>query len=157
MDALKALLLSVFFVPSSTQYNTFEKRFDADGKVFMWARAHDDLTAKTPYKIIVNEYGPVTAALADDTTYYYVGVPLAAIASGADGLLQIGGYIAGMICASDNYDTGDGIIIVDGGLASTDADYTGAAGQFAVCAQADEDAATDIDAMLVPERILSTT
>jgi len=130
---------------------------EADGKTYIYAIAHGTLVAKTPYLIIANEYGNITQALSDVTVYGYVGIPAEAVASGAIGKFQIGGYCSSVVCASDDYNTGQGCVVKDGGLECTDADYTGAAGQFAVCAQDDEDAATDIDLMLVPERILTTT
>lgn len=144
------------FVPSAYQYNTFEKRYDADGKVYMKARAHGALTAKTPYKIIADEYGSLTGALADDTKYYYVGFPLAAVDSGADAWLQIGGYIDDMITPSLSVAVGHSLVMFGGAVADGGADYSGAGGEFAVCATASTTSETQ-DAMLIPERIIGTT
>lgn len=151
---LKALAVSVFFVPSSTQYNTFEKRFDANGKVFISARAHGDLTAKTPYKVIANEYGPVTAALAAEAAYTYVGVPLAAVSSGADAWLQIGGYLTGMITASLSVAIGHALTVTGGAIADAGSDYAGLVGEFAVNVSATT-TATAHTVILIPERVLT--
>ena len=87
------------FARSSTQYVSFEWRYDVDGKVWAQAQAHDTLVAKTPYSIIVNEYGQITSTLAASGLYSLVGCPYAA-ASAADELwLQIGGYITAMVTA----------------------------------------------------------
>jgi hypothetical protein len=149
-------ILMPFFVPSTTQYGTFERRYDSDGKVFAMARAHAALTAKTPYKLIANEYGPVTAALADGVLYYTVIVPVAAVASGADFWGQIGGYCASMVTPSLSVSVGHALSILDGAVADAGADYSGAAGEFAVNVTATT-TATAHNVMLVPERILETT
>jgi hypothetical protein len=137
---------------------SFEKVYDADGGVWMRAVPHGDLTAKTPYKVIVNEYGPVTAALADDTTYYYVGVPIEAVdASEVDWCwMKIGGYIEDMVTPSLSVAVGHALSLDGGAVADAGADYTGAAGEFAVCTEASTASETQC-AILVPERILSTS
>lgn len=145
------------FNRSTTHYCTFEKRWDADGKVFIQAQAHTTLTAKTCYQIVVNEFGNITRGIADEATYCYIGVPLAAVADAAIAWLQIGGYIAAMTTTSDTFAIGDGIKKFDATIVSVDGDYSGAAGEFAVSAETDGVASTNVNAMLVPERILGTS
>ena len=145
------------FARSTTHYCTFEKRWDSDGKVWIQAQAGGTLVAKTPYQIIANEFGNITTAMADATTYVYMAVPMAA-ADSADILwLQIGGYIADMICSSDTFAIGDGIRKHNATVVSINADFSGAAGEFAVAAELVSGADTTVNAMLVPERILGTT
>jgi hypothetical protein len=144
------------FVPSSTQKATFQPRYDADGKVFLQAIAHGNLTAKTPYKLIYNEYGPVTAALADDTKQYRVVVPLAAVDSGDLAWLQHGGYISDMITPSLSVEVGHALELDGGVVADAGADYSGGTSEFAVCAT-ESSTSTTQDAMLIPREITATS
>lgn len=144
---------------TSTIKTTLEPRYDADGKVWLMVVPHDDLTALTPYKVIMNEYGWVTAALADDEYYYYVGVPAAAVDASEVNYcwVQIGGQCDDMVTASDTATVGQAYKVYDGTVVCTDADYVGGAGEFAVCRTAVSDAATACDVMLVPRIIIGTT
>jgi len=144
------------FVPDAYTYVTFNTKYDSHGKVWMQAYAHAELTALTPYKIIANEYGQITAALADDTKYYYVGVPKTTVASGATAWLQIGGYVVDMVTPALDLEVGHALKLYDGAVADVGADYTGAASEFAVATVAGG-AVSVQTVMLVPERILSTT
>ena len=144
------------FAKSDEQYTTFEKRYDADGTVWMQAYAHGDLTALTPYKIIANEYGNITAALADDTKYYYVGVPAAAVSSGDIAWLQIGGYCADVVTPSLSVTAGHSLLLYDGAVADGGADFSGVAGEFAVNVSTTT-SATAHDVILIPERMIGTT
>lgn len=144
------------FIKSDYMYVPFEPRNDADGSVWLKVQAHGNLTALTPYKVIVNEYGYITAALASDTNYYYVGVPAAAISSGEIDWVQIGGYVASMVTPSLSVSVGHGLKIYDGAVADSGADYSGAAGEFAVC-YTESSTSTTQNAILVPERIIGTT
>jgi hypothetical protein len=132
---------------------SFLKRFDADGTVWVQAIAHAALTAKTPYKVIVNEYGQVTAALADEAAYFYVGVPAYSCSLGDLVWLQIGGEVADMVTPSITSVVGNSLIVDDGLIGAGGADYSGAAGEFAVATEAST--GTTHDAILVPERVLS--
>lgn len=131
---------------------------DPDGTVWIDAVAHDTLTANTPYFIIADEFGNKTAAFSDVTVYCYVGVAKTAegLATGKKTRLQIGGYCEDMVTASLSMTIGHAIKVYDGTTADVGADYTGAAGEFAV-AYATSTTATAQDVYLVPERILTTT
>ena len=133
---------------------SFERREDADGKVWVEAVAHAALTAKTPYKIIVNEYGYVTAALNQDTAMYYVGVPAEDVSSGDEAWLQIGGALSDMITPSLSVSVGHALKIngATGAVADAGADYSGSTGEFAVCTSASTSSTTQ-DVILVPDRI----
>ena len=144
------------FARSTTQYCTFKKRWDSDGKVWIQAQAHGTLVAKTPYQIVANEFGNLSQAIADEETYCYVGCPQAAAAIAAILWFQIGGYISDMVTTSDNFAVGHGIRRHNGTIICIDADFSGAAGEFAVAAVAGTGVAV-IDAMLVPERTVGTT
>jgi len=134
----------------------FGKVEDADGKVWMYAIAHGTLTAKTPYMIIYNEYGPITAALASGAFYVYIGVPEVAGVSGEMVKLQVGGDISSMVTASLSVSVGHALNIAAGAVADAGADFTGVATQFAVCTAASTTSTTQ-DAVLVPERVLTST
>lgn len=136
---------------------SFEKRYDADGTVWVQAYAVAGATAKTPYKILVDENGPIAAALSDSATaQHYIGVPEKTVTSGAVGWFQIGGLIEDMITPSLSVSVGHALIEVDGAVADAGADFSGAVGQFAVCTTASTSSTTQ-DAILVPERIIGTT
>ena len=146
--------MGVHFVPDAYTKATFEKRWDSDGKVFHNCIAHGALTAKTPYGIIANEYGPVSQALPAADKYIYVGVPTEAVDSGDSCWLQIGGYITGMISTALTVALGHGFTINTGAVADIAADFTGAAGEFAINAGTVA-ASTTHAVMLVPERIIT--
>jgi hypothetical protein len=134
---------------------SFLKRFDQDGSVWIEAIAHAALTAKTPYAVIVNEYGQVTAALADNTSRYYVGVPEASCALGDKIWLQIGGEISDVITPSITTVVGNSVSILNGAVAAGGADFTGAAGEFGVATEASTAAVHDL--ILRPELVLAAT
>lgn len=132
---------------------SYLKRYDADGSVWVEAIAHAALTALTPYKVIINEFGHVTAALADEAAKFYVGVPAASCSLGDKIWLQIGGEVAGMITPSITTVVGNSLILDDGAVGPGGADYSGAAGEFAVATEASTGTAHDVN--LYPERVLS--
>lgn len=134
---------------------SFLKKYNSDGSVWIEAVAHAALTAKTAYKVIVNEFGHVTAAIADDATIYYVAVPKASCSSGDVIWLQIGGICDDVITPSLSVSVGHAFSIVSGAIADVGADYSGLVSQFAVCRTAST-ASTTQDMMLYPERIEAT-
>ena len=146
----------IVFERSSTQYVTFQWRYDADGKVWANAQAHDTLVAKTPYMIIVNEFGQITKGLAGGTIYCLIGCPYAAAAAADELWLQIGGYITDMVTAAIDMEVGEAMDVDSGSVADNAADYTGEDGEFAVCAADSVGAEATQDAMLVPRQILTT-
>lgn len=143
---------------TSTIKTTFEKRYDADGKVWLQVIPHGDLVAKTPYWVTVNEFGYVSIAMTDVVPYAYVGVPEAAVdASEVDYCwLQIGGQLDGMVTPSLSVSVGHALNINGGAVVDSGVDFTGLAGQFAVC-RTESTTATAQDVLLVPERFLSVT
>ena len=146
--------MGVHFVPDAYTYATFEKRYDSDGKVFANCISHGVLTAKTPYAIIANEYGPVSGGLPAAGKYIYVGVPVAGVATTTSCWLQIGGYITAVISGALTIDVGEGFTIATNAVADIAADFSGAAGEFAVNAGI-ETASTTHAMMLVPEQIIT--
>ena len=143
------------FVPSATQYCSFEKRWDSDGTVWLQVQSHDALVAKTPYGIVANEFGWITQALPASGKYIYVGVPAAAVAaSGEIVLVQIGGYLTNMITPALDLSVGHGLTVNTGAVADIAADYSGAAGEFAVATVAGGSVEVQT-VMLIPERILT--
>lgn len=131
---------------------SFLKRYDADGTVWIEAVAHAALTAKTPYKVTLNEFGRVTAAIASDATIYYVGVPANGCSVGDVIWLQIGGPCDDVITPSLSVAVGHAFGIVGGAIVDVGADYTGLVSQFAAC-RTDSTTSTTQDMMLVPEKI----
>jgi len=133
-------------------YVPFAKKEDTNGKVWVKVIAHDALTAKTPYKIIVNEYGYVTAAMATTHAWCYIGVPEHAIDSGAEDWIQIGGYCENMITPSLSVSVGHALKMENGVVADVGADYSGAWGEFAICTETTT-TETTCNVILVPERV----
>lgn len=146
----------MFFQRTSTQYVSFEWKYDSDGKVWANVQAHDTLVAKTPYLVIVNEFGQITQALADNTVFGIVGCPYAAAAAADELFVQIGGYITSMVTASLSVSVGHGMDVYDGAVADNGADYSGEDGEFAVCTTASTTSTTQ-NAILVPRYIWTTT
>jgi len=146
----------MIFGKNTTQYASFEKVYDADGRVWIYAVAHGSLTAKTPYQIYINEYGPVTAALVDAINYAYIGIPAETASTGDIVKLQIGGVCEDMISGSLTVAAGNAFSILNGAVADSGADFTGLGGQFAACITP-ATASTTHDVMLIPERIIGTT
>lgn len=135
-------------------YNTtiktpMEPWTDPDGKVWISAIAHTTLTAKTPYKIILDEYGYVTQALSSTGPYVWIGVPPVAGTSGAKVKLQIGGDVDDMVTPSLSVSVGHALAIQSGTVADVGADFSWLPGEFAVCRTASTTSATQ-DVTLVP-------
>ena len=143
------------FERSSTQYVTFEWRYDTDGKVWTQAQAHTTLVAKTPYSIIVNEYGQIASTLAASGLASLVGCPYAAAVAADEIWFQIGGYITAMVTASLSMAVGEAMDVNTSAVADNGADYSGAAGEFAVATAATTTSTTQT-AMLVPRYVLGT-
>jgi len=145
----------MIFEKTTTQYATFEWRYDSDGKVWTQAQVHTTLVAKTPYSIIANEYGQISSTLAAAGLYSLVGCPRA-VAVAADIIwFQIGGYITSMVTAALSMAVGEAMDVNTSAVADNAADYTGAAAEFAV-ATAVSTTSTTQDAMLIPRQIVST-
>jgi len=133
-------------------YVPFAKKEDTNGKVWVKIIAHDALTAKTSYKVIVNEYGYVTAAMTTAAAFCYIGVPEHAIDSGAEDWIQIGGYVASMITPSLSVSVGHALCINNGVVADRGADYSGAGTEFAICTTASTTSTTQ-NVILMPYQI----
>jgi hypothetical protein len=143
------------FSYSATQYGSWEKIYNADGTVDMLIYSKVAATAKTPYYIIADEYGPCNLALTNAAIYGYIGVPYADYdAATKFARFQIGGLCEDVITASLSTAVGHALNITSGAVADSGADYTGIVAQFGVCVTATTSSATH-DIMLVPERILA--
>jgi len=131
---------------------TVVPRTDSNGKRWIKAKAHGDLTAKVPYAISGGASGLLTKAIFD-TTYvsttgaahanFYVGVPDDAISSGTFGWLQIGGDVSSVTTpnsctgvAGQTFRWKDASIV---GSGTTDIGYFT---DFAVCTTSTDDSTT---------------
>ena len=95
--------MAMGFDNSNSVRHIYERQ-DADGKIYVWARAHGALTAKAPYLVYAAYDGYRTAALFDtglaSTTaagsqgFYKIGIANEAVGSDVDGWLQVGGFCA---------------------------------------------------------------
>ena len=130
--------------------------YSADGTVRMQVLATSAIVAKTGYKVIWNEYGPVTAAQADDTTNYRMGYAEAAHDDATIFEILVGGPIDDAITPSLSVSVGHALLMHNGAIADAGADYTGATSEFAVCRTVSTSSETQ-DLWLVPRMILSTT
>lgn len=141
---------------TSTRKTVMEPRRDADGKIWRQVLAGDTLVAKTPVKVTYDEFGGITAALADDTHSYYVGVPNDAAASGDLVWIQTGGQCDDVITPSLSVSVGHAFEIHNGAIADEGADYDGGANEFAICTTASSSSTTQ-DMLLMDRLITATT
>lgn len=132
-------------------------KYGQKGEVFRAARAHTTLTTGTPYRIKYDEYGPVTAALADDTDTYRVGVATGATKAGEIAWLQTGGYYAGMVTPSLSVSVGHGLGVTDGVVADSGADFDDLHGSIFAVNTVATTTATSHNVILVDEPITATT
>lgn len=134
----------------------FGKRYDGDGRVWVWGTYTNDGVDKTPMQVIMVETGYSFIDAATGTDYMFVGLPDGTFATGVAGWIQIGGYTASMVVESKVYEAGHAIKMHAGTVLTTSADFDGNAGEFAVVITTQTSAATTTDAMLNPEQILET-
>lgn len=133
-----------------------EMIYSADGTVRMTVLATGSIAAKTGYKVIWNEFGPCTAAQADDVFEYIMGYAEEAHDSGDYFEILVGGPIDDAITPSLSVSVGHALIMINGAAADVGSDYTGAVGQFAVC-RTESTSSTTQDLWLVPREITATT
>jgi len=141
---------------SATISGSGEILVGGDGVGRMRCLAHAALTALTPYKMFWNEFGPVSAAIADDTTTYRIIIPEAAVASGVIFEGVVSGPIDDVVTPSLAIAVGNALSITNGVITDDGADYTGVSNQFAVCKTTSASAATTQDIWLIPREITGT-
>lgn len=144
--------------PKSADTDSYGGRwkFDNTGKAWIWVKAHANLTAKKPYQMMWNQYGPVTKDITDEAVYHYIVVPEEAVGSGEYAWMQVRGFIEKMICTAGNHTAGHAIKKHDATIVTTGAAPSGAASEFAVATEAGT-SVTSIDCILFGDRILGTT
>ncbi len=130
--------------------------YSADGTVRMLVLATSAIVAKTGYKVIWNEFGPCTAAQADDIYEYMMGYAEEAHESGEVFEILVGGPMDDAITPSLSCSVGHALIMINGAAADVGSDYTGAVGQFAVV-RTESTSSTTQDIWLVPREITATT
>ena len=141
------------------EHPTFEPQYNLDGTVDLVVTAGGTLVKNTAYKVILNENGYVTAAMADPssaTKRFYVGVARAAASSGDVIRIQIGGRVTALITPSLSVAVGHSLEIHDGAIADVGADYSGTDADFCACITASTSSSTQ-DVMLIPRIILEST
>jgi hypothetical protein len=114
-------------------YTPWEKFYSQNGDVTVLCQAHTTLVANTPYKVIKNRYGYITAASTDTAQIFYIGVPDKAYTTSQYFRIQIGGIVANMITPSLSITAGYGLLMQTGVVASTGAAYTNTPKEFAIC------------------------
>ena len=105
--------------------------YDANGKGWMYAIAHTTLVLNTPYLIMADEFGNLTAATTANSGGI-IGVPDEAGVSGTKVRLQVLGPVAALVTPSISGVVGQAAIISSDIVASSGADYIEAADEFAV-------------------------
>lgn len=132
-------------------------KYDQLGRVIIFARAHDTLTASTPYRVSHDEYGPVTAALSADNDTYRVGIAKKATVADAIAELVHGGQFSGMITTSLSVSVGHSLDVKVGAVADGGADFDDLnSTAFGVCYTASTNLATQ-DVIMVPEVITASS
>lgn len=130
--------------------------YNADGRVYLYARAHTTLTKSTPYRIKYDEYGPFTAALADDQDTYRLGVATAATVTNGIAKLVHGGPYAGMITPSLSVALGHAVKVSGGAVADEGSDFDDLHDNMFGLAYTASDTSTTQNVILIPEPILAT-
>ena len=132
---------------------SFIKRCDLDGTIWIEAIAHADLTAKKIYRVLVNQYGHVTADMAQASTYYYIGAASRDCLEGERLWIQIGGICVDAITNSLDPEEGDVFIDSGGAVAYENGPYSRSSGQFGICLETVSPESTIQQIMLIPEVI----
>jgi hypothetical protein len=131
----------------------------ADGRGYMYVTYTAAGVKNTPMKIKPGATGWCATALADDTNYFYVGVPTDAITIATVNKIQVTGRVAAMITGSLTATAGNGLNITDGAVANPSAytvtSWTGAAAarEFATVLTSKATASTTVDCWLLGHRI----
>ena len=134
----------------------FGQKYDSFGRVVIFARAHDTLTAGTPYRIKYDEFGPFTAALATDSDDYRLGIAKKAYIGDAVAELVHGGYYSAMnATASLVMAIGEGIFVSGGTPSDFTADYDDLGSNFALSAATTS--STTQPVVMIPEVITATS
>jgi hypothetical protein len=131
----------------------------ADGKGYMYGKYTNDGVLNTPMKVKPSATGWAFTDLADDTNYFYVGVPEKAYATNVYGRIQVLGKVAAMVTNSLTATAGTGLNITDGAVANPSAytvtAWTGSKSvqEFAVVITSKAVASTAVNCWLLGERI----
>ena len=128
-------------------------RYDQDGRVWAYAKAHGALTADTPYLVKPANTGWVTAAIG--AVHARIGVPAAAVDSGDYAWVQVGGPKEDMAVGAIDVDTVGHFWEVDTG-AIADGGTTFDASTFAVATAATDTTADTCDVILLDKWITGT-
>ena len=105
--------------------------YDSDGNGWMYAMTHGALTLNTPYLIMADEFGNLTAATTA-ASGGMIGVPDQAWGSGVKARLQVLGPVAALVTPSISGVVGEAAIISSDIVASSGNDYIEAVDEFAV-------------------------
>ncbi len=128
--------------------------YDADGKGWMYAIAHGTLVKNTPYLIMANEFGPLTAATTAGSGGM-IGVPDQTGVSGTKVRLQVAGRVSALITPSLTTSAGHALSIGTSVVADVGADYLEKAAEFAVVKTASSGAAETQDVILTAHPIIA--
>ncbi len=131
----------------------WEITYDADGKGWMYAVTHGALTLNTPYLIMSDEFGPLTAATTAGSGGM-IGVADQAWDSGVIARLQVAGEVTAMITPSLSFSVGHGVSIGTSVVADVGADYLEKAAEFGVAITASSSAST-LHVMLTAHPIIA--
>lgn len=146
-----------FNIVASQLKAPFGQKYDQLGRVIIFARAHDTLTASTPYRVKYDEYGPFTAALAADPDTYRVGIAKKAYVGDAIAELVHGGQFSGMVTVSLSVSVGHSFTIVAGAVADGGADFDDLHDTaFGLCYTASTQVVAQ-DVIMVPEPITASS
>lgn len=135
----------------------FGSKQDQDGRIIIFARAHTTLTAGTPYRVKYDEYGPFTAAIADDADSYRVGVAKLATVTGGIAELVHGGPYSGMVTPSLSCTVGHGLGIRGGAITDEGADFDDLHDAVFALVYTASTTSTTQDVIMIPEVITAST
>jgi len=146
----------MIFNPTSSYYAPVTPFVEGDGKSYVFAYTHGALTAKTPYFVLVNAYGHVTAAPSAIASYCYIGIPNDTYAASVIAKLQIGGPCSDVITPSLSVTAGHAFGMGGGVVTDEGVVYTGLVNEWACCVTTSTTSTTQ-DMMLCGHLVLTAS
>jgi hypothetical protein len=127
------------------------------GQIEIYIKASGALTAKTPYRILLDAYGFRAVALADGAVYNKVVVPEKDIADTKFGWAVIQGPVEDMIIPAVNHTASHAFKVHDGVITTLGATWAYADTEVGVFTDTSAAAATVADVVLYGVKALGTT
>jgi hypothetical protein len=143
-------------IPKSADINGRE-RVNDKGQTELFVKAGASLTAKTMYRLQLDEDGFEAVAISTGAVYYRVCIPEAAISSGASGWVVVMGLVEDAVIPSTDTTAGKAFKIHDGAITDMTAAWAFSDNELGVYAATSGGATTTCDLFLSGREALATT